>query len=238
MDIMEKEDSLEEKHSLEREHSLEEKHFQEEHPLGGEHSRKKKHSIEEKHFRKEKSEIRRRVLALRDGLSDEERKKASLILTERIVGHQWFYRSEYVLSFVSYGSEISTVEIMEEALRAGKKLYVPKVIQGQACRMAFYRIRSLEELKEGYRGIPEPSGDSEEYMYSDTAAEHTLMLMPGAAFDRYRTRLGYGKGFYDRYLADKALLQLRTIAVGYKCQLVEMLPWEDTDIKPYQVICV
>lgn len=186
-----------------------------------------------------KRDIRKAVVRIRDGLSVEERERASLLLTERILGHQWFYRAEYFLCFVSFGSEISTWEILREALRLGKKVYVPKVPgEGEAPRMRFYRIMSLEELQEGYRGIMEPAGETAEYGYTHETAEHTLMLMPGVAFDGCRNRIGYGKGFYDRFLADKPDLQLRTIAVGYKCQLVEELPASDMDIKPYQVICV
>lgn len=174
-----------------------------------------------------------------DELSQEERERASLLLTERVLGHQWFYRAENLLCFASFGSEIDTGEILREALRMGKRVYMPKVLQEKETpQMSFFRIRSLEELRKGYRGIPEPSGNSEEYGYRADRAEHALMLMPGVAFDGYRNRIGYGKGFYDRFLSDKPKLQLRTIAVGYKCQLVEKLPTSDTDIKPYQVICV
>ena len=60
--------------------------------------------------------------------------------------------------------------------------------------------------------------------------------MPGVAFDKQRNRIGYGKGFYDRYLADKEKLQLRTIAIGFQCQLVEAALSDRNDIKPYQVI--
>ena len=61
----------------------------------------------------EKREIRREVLSGRDALSEAERMRGSLLLTERILGHQWFYRSEIILGFVNYGSEISTREILE-----------------------------------------------------------------------------------------------------------------------------
>ncbi len=104
--------------------------------------------------------------------------------------------------------------------------------------MEFFRIEALSQLKPGYRGILEPSGDSERYACTSERAERTLMLMPGAAFDSFRNRLGYGGGFYDRYLADREALQLRTIAVGFKCQMVEEIPVESTDIRPCQVICV
>lgn len=185
-----------------------------------------------------KTEIRKAVLRKRNALSPGERERGSVLVTERILGHQWYYRAEYLLCFVSCGSEISTWEILQEALKSGKKVYVPRVTQGAVSEMHFYRIRTLDELTEGYRGIPEPVGDTEEYVYTADRAEHTLMLMPGVAFDKFRNRIGYGKGFYDKYLADKANLQLYTIAIGYKCQLVEELPVSDTDIRPYQVICV
>ncbi len=64
------------------------------------------------------------------------------------------------------------------------------------------------------------------------------MLMPGVAFDKYRNRIGYGKGFYDKYLQDKKELSIRTIAIGHQCQMVEEIPVMDNDIKPGQIICV
>lgn len=201
----------------------------------------------------DKKAIRKTALAAREALGGSERKKGSLLLTERILGHQWFYGAVDLLCFVSYGSEIDTGEIMTEALRLGKRVYVPKVLPGdnnatsqhnEASRhrnflgMEFFRIEALSQLKPGYRGILEPSGDSERYVYTSERAGRTLLLMPGAAFDSFRNRLGYGGGFYDRYLADKEALQLRTIAVGFKCQMVEEIPAESTDIRPCQVICV
>lgn len=185
-----------------------------------------------------RQELRRKALEARQNLSPEERKKGSLLMTERILGHQWFYRSDIFLCFASFGSEIDTHELLEEALRLGKRVYVPKVTKvSEKPQMRFYRLAALSELREGYRGIPEPSGESEEYIYREPEAERTLLLMPGAAFDGFRNRLGYGKGFYDSFLADKAALQLRSIGVGFRCQMVEQIPVREEDIKPYQVIC-
>lgn len=183
----------------------------------------------------EKRVLRRQILVRRDALTSQERERASLILTERICGHQWFYLADTILGFVSYGSEIDTTEILQEAIRKGKKVFVPKV-EGE--NMIFYRIDSMESLVEGYKGIWEPLGDTEVFAYESERAEKVLMLMPGAVFDRKRNRIGYGKGFYDRYLADKPGLQLRTVAVGYQCQIVEEIPANEWDIRPYQVICV
>lgn len=183
----------------------------------------------------DKKTLRRQILALREGLSLQERERAVMLLTERICGHQWFYLSDTILGFISYGSEIDTTGILQEAIKKGKKVFVPKVVGDD---MLFYRMESLEELSEGYKGIREPVGDTEKFIYNPENAEKVLMLMPGAVFDLQKNRIGYGKGFYDRYLADKEILRLRTIAVGYQCQLVEELPAQEWDIKPYQVICV
>lgn len=183
-----------------------------------------------------KKEIRKQMLARRGALSPEERMRGEVLLTERILGHQWFYLSDFLLAYAGYGSEIGTEEILREALRKGKSVYLPKAREDGGMR--FYRIRDLEELQPGFRGIPEPSGETEEYLYSPSGARRTLMLVPGVAFDGLRNRLGYGRGFYDRYLADKPELQLRTIGVGFRCQLAEELPVEERDVRPYQVICV
>lgn len=158
-------------------------------------------------------------------------------MTEAILGHQWFYRAQNVLLFVSYGSEIDTTDLLQEALRMGKKVFVPKVCEDT---MEFYRIDGMEELMEGYKGIKEPSRLTPERRYTEKerleAGETVLMIMPGACFDKKRNRIGYGKGFYDKYLSDKPDLLTYTIAVGFSCQEFEDLPYEENDIKPYQVI--
>lgn len=188
-----------------------------------------------------KKALRKELLARRDALTGAEQERAKVLITERIIGHQWFYLSNVILGFVSYGSEICTLEILEEALKKGKKVYVPKIEQdGQSDEdtMEFYRIRSLEELKEGYKGILEPDGSSEKFVYDADEAKETLILVPGVGFDPYRNRMGYGKGFYDRFLANKEELQIRSIGIGHVCQRVDEIPMDENDIKPYQVILV
>ena len=182
-----------------------------------------------------KRKLRKEMLAARDSLSIEQRQKADLAMADRIIGHQWFYRAEVLLAFVNYGSEISTEEIIAEALRKGKKVFVPKV---EGMDMVFYRIELLEELQEGYKGIREPIGDTERFVYENYKEAKVLLLMPGVAFDVYGNRMGYGKGFYDRFLADKEILQTYSIGIGYACQRVPQLPVEEHDLKPYQVILI
>lgn len=187
----------------------------------------------------QKKEIRRAVLALRDSLSDREREAAAGLLTERILEHPWFERCEHFLCYVSYGSEISTGELIAEALCRGKAVYAPKVLkEASEPAMEFYRIFSREELIPGYRGIREPTGQTQRYVCTPEGAERTLLLMPGVAFDESRNRIGYGKGFYDRYLKERSNLQKVSIGVGYSCQLVERIPAEENDVRPALTLLV
>ena len=187
----------------------------------------------ERKISSDKSTIRKEVLARRDALSPHIREKADIAMADRIIGHQWFYRAEVVWGFVNYGSEISTEEILQEAIKKGKKLFLPKVVGDD---MIFYRVEDMTDLQSGYKGIREPFGDTEVFDYTSYKDSRMLILIPGTAFDVYGNRMGYGKGFYDRFLADKEILQTYSIGIGYACQRVEYVPVDAHDIKPYQVI--
>lgn len=180
-----------------------------------------------------KQEIRRQVLVRRDAMSMQERNRADLLVTERILGHQWYYLSEHLLVFLNFGSEIDTAVICRDAWEKGKKLYAPRV---EGRDIGFYRITSSEDTVCGYKGIREPGQALEAFEYSSDLNGSTLMIMPGVAFDVNRNRLGYGKGFYDRYLGGKE--EIRTIAIGYACQMVEEIPAEEDDVRPGQIICL
>ena len=186
---------------------------------------------------KTKAQFRKEAIQRREALTEAERKRGSLLMTEAVLGHQWFYRAQNVLLFVSYGSEIDTTELLQEALRMKKKVYVPKVCGED---MEFYRIDDMDGLAEGYKGILEPININPDRRYIEgermVNGETVLMIMPGACFDKTRNRIGYGKGFYDKYLSDKPDLLTYTIAVGFLCQEFEELPTTENDIKPYQVI--
>lgn len=104
-----------------------------------------------------KKQIRNRILERRNTLTPAERMRSEILVTERILGHQWYYKAGEILLFASCGSEISTRGILEDALMSGKRVYLPKV-EGET--MQFYRIEADEPLTEGYGGILEPAGDA------------------------------------------------------------------------------
>ncbi len=179
-----------------------------------------------------KSEIRKKVLSLRNALSEQDRKRSKILVSEKIIGHQWYYSANTILLYKGYGSELDTDFIAEDALIKGKKVYYPKVC-GDV--MVFYRITSLDMFTTGYKGIMEPI-EAEPFGYKEQNGENVLMIMPGVAFDVFRNRIGYGKGFYDKFLSAKP--DIRTIAIGYPCQMVDKIEAEANDIRPMQIICL
>lgn len=183
----------------------------------------------------DKKSIRKAVLTQRDSLTPQEQQRGEVLITERLLGHQWYYASEVILAYAAFGSELSLDMLIEEALKAGKLVYLPRIIGEE---MHFLRIASLKDLQPGYKGIREPEITAQKYEYTEEQAERTLILMPGVAFDVHRNRIGYGKGFYDRFLSDKPALQLRSIGVAHQCQVLEQVPSVEGDIRPYQLLSV
>lgn len=180
-----------------------------------------------------KKHIRQEVLRQRDALTGEERSSKSRRILEYVREMEAYRKSRVLLVYASYRSEVETLPLIRHALEEGKLVYCPKVEQeGQ---MNFYRISSIEDLKEGYRGIPEPEAVQELlYCGQEYSAEDTLMILPGAVFDRERNRIGYGKGYYDRYLEQYP--DMECMALCFDCQIREHLPAEEHDRKPGQII--
>ncbi len=172
-----------------------------------------------------KKKIRQEILACRDAISPVERKRQSDMIREKIKELPGFTSAEQLLLFVSYGSEPDTQELIMESLKKGKAVYCP-VVFGET--MEFYRIHSLKDLQEGYKGILEPVPSEEKKFIP---GKHDFMLLPGTVFDRAGNRIGYGKGFYDKYLSSGFAGE--TAAVAFSIQIVEngRIPAEDTDHK-------
>ncbi len=173
-----------------------------------------------------KKEIRDQVLQKRRSLSSEEWKEKSRKIAKQIFLHPAFMGETYVFAYLPIRNEVDTLPVLEEAWRQGKKTAVPKVISKR--EMEFYEITSMADLSPGKFGILEPVTEKR------VETENALILMPGAAFDRSCARIGYGGGYYDRYL--KKHPQMRTAALAFDLQLVEEIPAEAHDIKPEYLI--
>lgn len=184
----------------------------------------------------EKKRFRTEALAARDSLTPEQRKRYSDRIIRNLIGLPCYQEADAILTYISFRSEVDTFPLLERAFADGKAVFAPKVLGKE---MAFYRIYSKNDLTKGYQGILEPiGGQLFEIWRNDQVSQRVLVCLPGAAFDRSCHRIGYGGGFYDRYLGDIACSQMRyvTAALSFNCQIFEEIPWETHDIRPEQII--
>lgn len=172
-----------------------------------------------------KKDIRKRVLEERNFITEKEWEEKSHSIFKKVVTHPFFLKADTIYCYVDYRKEVGTREIIEKAWQLGKKVAVPKVEENG---MQFYYIRDFSELQHGYRQILEP--------ITTFAADgaHGLVIMPGAAFDRKHNRIGYGKGFYDRYLDSHQ--NLKSLAIAFEMQMVEEILAEPYDFRPEVIV--
>ena len=177
----------------------------------------------------QKKSIRTAYLSKRNAMDAEKRREASEKIAEKVFEDKHFKEAQTVFVYASYKSEADTVPIIQRALQLGKRVAAPKV-QGE--EMFFYEIKSLEDLLPGYQGILEPQNEDQEPVIP---ADNDIMLVPGAAFDRQGSRIGYGKGYYDRYwnqLISAYGSKPYLIALAFACQIFpKKLPTEEHDKK-------
>lgn len=177
-----------------------------------------------------KSEIRKKIMAVKKSMTESQINELSSIIAGRLTETKQYIDNENILIYVSYNQEVKTMSMITEGIKAGKHIYVPKVLNGKMSKyMEFIRIYSLDELTPGYMGIMEPA--SNEYSVLDKG----LVVMPGIAFDTQRNRIGYGGGFYDRYLKEHTKKFYKT-AVCFDYQIVDNIPAEEFDIRPDMII--
>lgn len=177
----------------------------------------------------DKKEIRNNIKNLKKALTPDEINCLSIQVLEKLYESDEYKDADVIYSYYSYNSEVLTSPLMTRAWEDGKKVAVPLVV-GE--RMKFIRINSHEDVTPGYMGIPEPK-DTQGEECSDS---NVLMIMPGIAFDRSFNRIGYGGGFYDRYLSDHRNVMFTKVALCYDFQIVdEALPVEEFD-EPVDVI--
>lgn len=169
-----------------------------------------------------KKEIRERILKARNAMPKNAWEAKSKIIYEKVCKHPLFISSEKIFCYVDYRNEVCTKELINLCWKSGKKVAVPKV-KGDV--MEFFYIHNFSELREGYRGILEPDEASRA-----EADSSTLIIMPGVAFDTCRNRIGYGKGYYDRYLEEYP--KCHTLALAFACQIVPEIPSAEFDVCP------
>ena len=169
--------------------------------------------------------IRKRMQRLRDAIPPEERERKSRVILDQLTSLPVYRNADQILVYVNYRSEVITRYLIEKAWKEERRVFVP------LCRknnMVWCPLSSFEELSPGMMGIPEPVGLEPEEIRDG------LVILPGLAFDRERHRIGYGGGYYDRFLAEHP--RCRTAAVAYELQVLPDVPWTDRDAVPEALI--
>jgi 5-formyltetrahydrofolate cyclo-ligase len=161
----------------------------------------------------EKEKIRKTMLKRRDMISSTEVSEKSRLIQLNVMNSRHFLISETLGVYLPIGSEVRTEEIIRRALESAKKVALPRI---ESDKMTFIHLndRLLREnnLVVGKFGIKEPSKQGTEITEID------LLVVPGIAFDNEGSRIGYGRGYFDRYMADTKVSF--SLGLGYRFQLL------------------
>ncbi len=181
---------------------------------------------------KRKKELRKKVQELRDALDPEQRKLLSARVAENLWRVPEFAAAKTVLFFISFRSEVDTLPIIRRALDEGKVVCVPCTNDGDKSMVASRILDLQQDLAPGNYDILEPKCDC---LRPVSPEEIDVVLMPGVAFDLSGGRLGYGGGYYDRFL-EKCSPRCRLIAVAFELQIVEHVPCADHDARIHNIV--
>lgn len=173
-------------------------------------------------LRLERQTVRSQLLAQRGMLSGADRSKMSRQIIEALVALPLYLEKTKFFIYCSYGSEVETQLLLKHCLQEGKTVLVPKSVPEQSGLLAVAITNPATDLMPGFRGIPEPVPSLVE---CPLLPPHSIevSVVPGVVFSRSGHRLGYGGGYYDRFLAQAAPRAYR-IGLAFSLQLVEHIP--------------
>ena len=174
----------------------------------------------------DKKTLRAEIRAKKRAMTAQEIEEKSAALAEAFYKTAEYKNAKTIYGYLPYNQEVRTTQMLAHALADGKQVAVPKVYGDE---MKFILLSDLSQVAKGYAGIPEPIADG------PVAADPTaLVLMPGLAFDPEGHRLGYGGGFYDKFLAAEP--DHPTLALCYDFQMLPHLDTESYDIPVDRVL--
>ncbi len=177
----------------------------------------------------EKKDLRKFYSNLRDSLSAEEITKKSQKMCNSFFGSALYKNSQTIFTYINYKSEFNTSIIAKKTLSDNKKLCVP-VMSKKAHEMFFVQITNLNELQKNKFGILEPALNFEKVLKPN---DKTVIIVPALAFDKNGFRLGYGGGYYDKYLSENK--SFANIGFSFNFQIANELIHNENDI-PVDVI--
>lgn len=142
-----------------------------------------------------KREMREKYVAIRDGMPKELRETYDGKIFDRMCASITYRHCKELLLYASIGSEIDVWRLFDAALKAGKKVAFPRCFEDNT--MKYYYVNSKDDLAMGSFDILEPKEGLEEYVPTTLS----ICVVPAVVFDKDGYRIGYGKGFYDRFLS-------------------------------------
>lgn len=174
-----------------------------------------------------KKEIRKRILRKRREMDPVEAAEKSALIFDRITGLEEFRNAETVGLYLSFDNEVDTFELLKLLKASGKRIVTTFTESSEVVLIPLYVNDIDKDLVEGAWGYLEPRVDQLE-----KAAEEDIdfVIVPGVVFDEKRNRIGFGKGYYDKYLS-KLRDDAVTAALAYEFQVLESVPAESHDIK-------
>lgn len=179
----------------------------------------------------EKNILRKKHRQFRKSLSAAEKKQLDSMLFSSVISLPEYISAETILIYVSTDIEADTRALIDNALSSGKTVAVPKCVDG-SCEMEFYRISSFDDLAVQSFSILEPITDRCAKLTD--IPPHSVFIIPALSCDRHGYRLGYGRGYYDRYLAAHDVLT--RICICYDMDIEDMLPHDKYDIASQIVV--
>ena len=172
-----------------------------------------------------KAELRKQVLQEMKALPLEQKQAMDQALTDQFLKHPFYQEAKVIATYLSFPHEFQTQELIEQALKDGKKVLIPKTYPKGRMNFVVYDPQQL--VKTSF-GLLEPQGDLEVV----DASQIDLIHVPGLVFTTKGYRIGYGGGYYDRYLKHFSGHTLSTI---YPCQIQDFIP-ENHDIPVQEVL--
>jgi 5-formyltetrahydrofolate cyclo-ligase len=167
----------------------------------------------------QKSKLRYDYLKIRDKIEPALRHAYSNIILSRIKKLKEYENSQTVMFYLSYGSEVVTDVMINEFLADGKDVAVPVIQNPGDGIMTAVKINKLEDCYEKVYGIRQPEFDEDEVVSKE---EIDLIFVPGIVFDINGYRVGYGKGYYDRWLEGTDIL--KRVGLAFEVQLIDKIP--------------
>ena len=168
----------------------------------------------------DKIALRREIREKKREMTPIQIEEASADLARQFLATTVYREAEAIYGYLPYNQEVRTEPILLQAIKDGKRVAVPKVYGDT---MRFIYLEDLAQVETGYAGIPEPVADGP--IAEDRKA---LVLMPGLAFDPAGHRIGYGGGFYDKFLSAEPTHP--TVALCYDFQMFDRLETEEFDV--------